>query len=169
MRLAWQYAHSTTAKAKRIWSTVIGPATATWATLNRLGWCFSGAFEFRDQAGHCYDVTKVSPLKIKKALYEAAKRWTVKMGLKSAGFEGSAQEVNRVEWKWAKKVLHGHQGGKAEERGGLEPRSTAQHGRKTDCGRQVIENLRYAHAGTRTAIRRIGLSDAPYTTKEGKE
>ena len=32
MRLAWQYAHSTTAKAKRIWWTVIGLAIATWAT-----------------------------------------------------------------------------------------------------------------------------------------
>ena len=50
---------------------------------------------------------------------KGAKRWTVEMGLNSAGFEGFAQEVNRVEWKWAKKVLHGHQGGKAEERGGI--------------------------------------------------
>ena len=119
MRLAWQHAHNVMPLAKRLWSNVVGPATSTWASLKRLGWEVRGPFEWVDSEGGTLDLLATSPVKMKKLLIRAAREWTLKAGLKSAGFEVVAKEAKRVEWDWVKKILHGSQGGPAEERGGV--------------------------------------------------
>ena len=66
MRLAWQYARGEMAIAKRQWARVRGPATATWATLTRIGWTFSSPAKFITDEGIVLDLLDFSPLKTKK-------------------------------------------------------------------------------------------------------
>ena len=119
LRLAWQHAKKVMPTAKRVWCHAVGPATATWATLQRLGWKFAGPTAFVDAGGERIDLTAVSPLKVKERLVRAARQWTMKQGLRTAGFEKAAAEVSRLDWDWVRKVLHGKHGGTAGERGGF--------------------------------------------------
>ena len=106
-------------QAKREWGRVNGPATATWVTLKRLGWKFIGPAMFEDGSGARFDVSATSPLKMKERLVRAARVWTMKAGMRSAGFGEAEAESGRMEWDWVRKVLHGRHGGPAEERGGV--------------------------------------------------
>ena len=78
LRLAWQHAAQVMPHAKREWSRVIGPATATWASLRRLGWSFTGPTVFEDNEGSRLDLIDTSPLKMKERLLRAARQWTLK-------------------------------------------------------------------------------------------
>ena len=100
LRLAWQHANKVMPSAKREWCHVVGPATATWASLKRLGWHFAGPTVFVDASGVRIELKEMSPLKVKDRLVQAARRWTMKRGLVSAGFEHAAAQVDRVEWGW---------------------------------------------------------------------
>ena len=66
VRLAWQYANSTMGGAKRPWARVRGPATATWATLLRLGWRFTSPVESTVKVCSVLNMLNLSPIKVKK-------------------------------------------------------------------------------------------------------
>jgi len=52
-----------------------GPATATYAAANRLGWQMVGARAFKEPNGHVLDVAVEAPATIKKAAMEAFEDW----------------------------------------------------------------------------------------------
>ena len=121
MRVAWRGVSEKIREAKKMWAVVRGPAAATWASLQRLGWKFTTPFSVKSDIGIDYDILKISPKRFKRRLHEGVDRWGWRKVLEQTGVAGEevGEMAARVRTEWAREVLHKHGGSTAQEKGAL--------------------------------------------------
>ena len=121
MKVAWRYARDSLKGARRPWSRVRGPASAAWASLERIGWKFTSPFTMKSDRGIIYDVREVSPKRLLRRLKEAGTRWGWRRVFEGKGYGRDEAEAMaaRVQPSWHRHVLYGKHDTPAEERGAV--------------------------------------------------
>ena len=66
------------AHGQKVWAAVTGPAAALIATVWRLGWTCDSAHIFRDDTGAHFDLLRMSPALVVKAVHRSVERWRFK-------------------------------------------------------------------------------------------
>ena len=121
MKAAWRYARDTMRECSRPWAKVKGPASASWASLTRIGWEFIGPFAMRSDEGVEYEILHISPTRVLRRLREAGVRWGWRKVFRSKGVgEAEASELaKKVRTARHRKALFGKHDAGTQERGAL--------------------------------------------------